>query len=60
MTDAALVHERARLVGGNLEVWSDSRAGAQVELTIPAAIANLESPGGLRSQFVRSLARGEL
>jgi PAS domain S-box-containing protein len=33
------MHERAKLVGGNLEVWSKPDSGTEIELTIPATIA---------------------
>jgi signal transduction histidine kinase len=33
------MHERARLVGGNLEVWSQADSGTEIELTIPASAA---------------------
>lgn len=33
------MRERAKLVGGNLEVWSEVGSGSEVELTIPSAKA---------------------
>jgi signal transduction histidine kinase len=33
------MHERAKLVGGNFEVWSERDFGTEVELSIPAASA---------------------
>jgi signal transduction histidine kinase/ligand-binding sensor domain-containing protein len=33
------MHERAKLVGGSLAVWSECDSGTEAELTIPAAIA---------------------
>jgi signal transduction histidine kinase len=33
------MQERARLVGGKLEVWSELGSGTEIELTIPASIA---------------------
>jgi signal transduction histidine kinase len=33
------MRERAELVGGKLAVWSESDSGAEIELTIPSAIA---------------------
>jgi signal transduction histidine kinase/streptogramin lyase len=45
-TDHSLGHwglrgmrERAKLVGGNFEVWSESDSGTEIELSIPAASA---------------------
>jgi signal transduction histidine kinase len=33
------MHERAKLVGGTLSVWSEIDSGTEAELTIPAALA---------------------
>jgi signal transduction histidine kinase len=33
------MRERAKLVGGRLDVWSELNSGTEVELNIPAAIA---------------------
>jgi ligand-binding sensor domain-containing protein/signal transduction histidine kinase len=33
------IRERAKLIGGKLEIWSESDAGTEVELRIPAATA---------------------
>ena len=33
------MHERAKLVGGDLEVWSKPDSGTEIELTIPASTA---------------------
>ena len=33
------MRERAKLIGGNLEVWSSAQSGTEVELTIPASAA---------------------
>ena len=33
------MHERAKRVGGNLEVWSKPDSGTEIELTIPASTA---------------------
>jgi hypothetical protein len=40
------MYERAKLVGGNLEVWSQLDSGTEIELTIPAstAYAKINSP----------------
>jgi signal transduction histidine kinase len=38
------MRERAKLVGGKLEVWSEVDAGTEVELTIPASIAYAKAP----------------
>jgi len=33
------MHERAKLVGGTLEVWSELESGTEIELGIPASVA---------------------
>jgi signal transduction histidine kinase len=33
------MHERARLAGGKLTVWSELSSGTEIELTIPTALA---------------------
>jgi signal transduction histidine kinase len=42
------MRERARLVGGSLEVWSQLGAGTEIELNIPAATAYAKSPNSRR------------
>ena len=37
------MHERAKLVGGTLSVWSELGSGTEAELTIPAAVAYARS-----------------
>ena len=49
------MHERAKLIDGRLEVWSDIGTGTEVELTIPAAKAYLTGPR--RSWWSRKLSR---
>jgi signal transduction histidine kinase len=39
------MRERAKLVGGHLDVWSKLNSGTEVELNIPAAIAYRPSSG---------------
>jgi signal transduction histidine kinase len=43
------MHERAKLVGGKLAVFSKLDSGTETELTIPASIAYIESPAARRS-----------
>ena len=43
--------ERAKLVGGNLEVWSELDSGTELELSIPASIAYAASPAPRRFWF---------
>jgi hypothetical protein len=38
------MHERAKLIGGKLTVWSEHDSGTEVELSIPASIAYSASP----------------
>jgi signal transduction histidine kinase/ligand-binding sensor domain-containing protein len=38
------MHERAKLVGGKLAVWSELDSGTEAELTVPAALAYAKSP----------------
>jgi len=38
------MRERAKAVGGQLDVWSELDTGTEVELSIPAAIAYAKSP----------------
>jgi signal transduction histidine kinase len=43
------MRERAKLIGGRLEVWSEIGAGTEVELTVPAANAYSSARRGSRS-----------
>ncbi len=43
------MRERAKLVGGHLEVWSELQSGTEIELTVPASIAYATSRGRLAS-----------
>jgi signal transduction histidine kinase/ligand-binding sensor domain-containing protein len=43
------MHERAKLVGGKLTVWSELGSGTEAELTVPAAVAYAKSPAAQRS-----------
>lgn len=47
------MQERAKLIGGRLEVWSELDSGTEVELTIPASLAYAESPTMRRFLFWR-------
>jgi signal transduction histidine kinase/ligand-binding sensor domain-containing protein len=46
------MHERAKLVGGQLAVWSEAGSGTEVELTIPASVA-YSKPPERRTLFAR-------
>ncbi len=43
------MRERAKLVGGHLEVWSELQSGTEIELTVPASIAYATSRRSLAS-----------
>jgi signal transduction histidine kinase/ligand-binding sensor domain-containing protein len=47
------MRERAKLVGGSLEVWSQLDAGTEIELNIPATSAYAKSPNANRSLLSR-------
>ena len=38
------MHERAKLLGGKLAVWTELDSGTEIELTIPATVAYAKSP----------------
>lgn len=45
------MHERAKLVGGKLAVWSELDSGTETELTIPGSVAYAKSNAKRRSMF---------
>jgi signal transduction histidine kinase len=47
------MRERAKNFGGKLEVWSETGAGTEIELTIPAAVAYGGSNARSRFWFLR-------
>jgi signal transduction histidine kinase/ligand-binding sensor domain-containing protein len=47
------MRERAKMFGGRVEVWSQERAGTEIELTIPASIAYRLSAARFRFNFLR-------
>jgi hypothetical protein len=47
------MHERAKLVGGKLAVWSEAGSGTEAELTIPAAVSYAKLPLARRTSFWR-------
>ena len=52
------MRERAKLIGGELMVWSEVDAGTEVELRIPAGIAYATAPrGSWLSQLLRQKNR---
>jgi signal transduction histidine kinase/ligand-binding sensor domain-containing protein len=48
------MHERAKLVGGSLEIWSEPGSGTEIELTIPAANAYAEASASRWSILLRN------
>jgi signal transduction histidine kinase/ligand-binding sensor domain-containing protein len=48
------MRERAELIGGQLEIWSQLGSGTQVELSIPASIAYATSPARRFRWFARN------
>jgi signal transduction histidine kinase len=50
------VRERAKLVGAKLNCWSEARAGAEVQATVPAAITYGKSRAVRASRFFQSYA----
>jgi signal transduction histidine kinase/ligand-binding sensor domain-containing protein len=48
------MRERAKLMGGAVEVWSELDSGTEVELKIPASIAYVKPPTSRWSVFSRS------
>ena len=50
------MHERARLVGGILNVWSEVNSGTEVELAVPAAKAYSTFPSRRRSWWSEKLS----
>jgi signal transduction histidine kinase/ligand-binding sensor domain-containing protein len=50
------MHERAKLVGGKLAVWSELNSGTEAELSIPASIAYAKSSATRRSTSWRRSA----
>jgi len=50
------MHERAKLVGGKLAVWSKLDSGTEAELIIPASVAYAKAPAARRPRFFRKEA----
>jgi signal transduction histidine kinase len=47
------MRERAKGIGGKLEIWSEQGAGTEVELIVPASVA-YAGQAGRRSWLFRS------
>jgi signal transduction histidine kinase len=48
------MRERAKELGGHLKVWSESGAGTEVQLTVPASVAYAASPARRKVASFRS------
>jgi len=55
------MHERAKLIGGNLTVWSAAESGTEIELIVPAARAYVASNRGswFSERFTRKSAQSK-
>lgn len=42
------MHERVKLVGGKLAIWSELHSGTEIELTVPASVAYAKVPAASR------------
>ena len=52
------MRERAKRIGGKLDVWTETGAGTEVELSIPASVAYGTSPGrGVLGRFRKARGR---
>jgi signal transduction histidine kinase len=51
------MRERAKLIGGNLTLWSELDSGTEVELSIPAARAYTAASKGHQSLREKFLAK---
>jgi signal transduction histidine kinase len=45
------IRERAKLAGAKLDFWSEPGAGTEVQISVPASVAYLESPEARSSGF---------
>lgn len=45
--------ERAKQIGGRLDIWSEARAGTEIQLSVPASIAYENSHDRPRFRFLR-------
>jgi signal transduction histidine kinase len=47
------IRERAARIGSQLDFWSESGAGTEVQLTVPAAVAYEASRDGIVARLLR-------
>jgi ligand-binding sensor domain-containing protein/signal transduction histidine kinase len=52
------IRERAERIGSRLDFWSESGAGTEVQLTVPAAIAYEASREGIVARLLRRMKNG--
>jgi signal transduction histidine kinase/ligand-binding sensor domain-containing protein len=53
------IRERAKLVGANLEFWSEEGAGTEVQITVPASVAYPKSHQASRFGMFRKTTRSQ-
>jgi signal transduction histidine kinase len=51
------MRERAKAIGGQLEIWSNASAGTEIELIIPAEVAYAQTDHRRRFSWWRRRAR---
>jgi len=49
------IRERAERIGSHLDFWSESGAGTEVQLTVPAAVAYEASPEGIVARLLHRI-----
>ncbi len=47
------MRERAKVIGGQMEIWSERGAGTEIELIVPASVVYLEQAGRRFRVFAR-------
>ena len=52
------IRERAARIGSQLDFWSESGAGTEVQLTVPAAVAYEAAPEGTLARLLRRMKNG--
>jgi ligand-binding sensor domain-containing protein/signal transduction histidine kinase len=52
------IRERAERIGSQLDFWSESGAGTEVQLTVPAAVAYEASREGIVARLLRRMKNG--
>jgi signal transduction histidine kinase len=47
------MRERAKLIGGQLHIWSAPASGTEIEVTVPAVRVYAEPPAGILGRIIR-------